>query len=1535
MKSIYTFLFSVLSTAFVFGQGIDILLEPSKDCNERVYCTTIELQSSSLTGDPVNIGTSSLLMTYDERVLSFKNYVSENFDGSGSCTGWLPQQYDAISRVGEIDITVVLNENGHSCPTIGSTPIPLANICFDILQQGASPNIQFDLGHSQFNENIIDDGSTEIAITSAASLTEPNILACDCEGEGVACDDGNIYTVNDKYDVYCHCLGEYLDSDEDGVLDGIDACLDQSYEAEFAEVFDVAYRNSVPQFSGLGYIDYLHNNNDYIEFTVNAVEEGEHQLAFRYALESGNRPLELSIDGQIIVASLDFPASGDWSNWDTVSINHTLTAGMHTIKLLAIGSSGGNIDKLILSYCSGCEESGQICDDGNPCTTDDIIGADCNCGGKYEDTDFDNVCNVFDLCEGFNDAVDSDGDGVPNGCDSCDDNLIGTACDDNDPCTQNDIYNTDCQCAGTFTGDDADNDGVCDDYDICPDGNDALDADGDGIPDACDPCDDRLIGSPCDDGDPCTLLDVVTADCGCEGFFYDSDNDGICTALDQCEGFDDNIDNDGDGVPDACDLNVAISEKLEIGKVFGVGEDWITIQLDNTYESMVVVATIVLSSNTQLPAVVRVRNASGNSFEMKIQFPSGPSTSLFASYNVEYMVVEEGVYTEDDFGVKMEARKELSVETAGSFGFNREERDYLQPYSFPVIVGQVMTYNDTRWSQFWSSKHNSGSTPADSTGFAAGKQTAQDTILDRLDETIGFVILESGNYGLDGLRFEAKVGENTVAGVSNTDEGFPYNLNLDASNHAVLSVSGFNGSDGGWPVLFGAEPHRGSTLYLALDEDMIYDTERSHTTEEISYVAFEFTQPLSVPSIAALNTSCNEGADGSASVSISGGEEPYTYKWSTGETSTTIDNLTAGNYNVTVTDNNGTTQTATATVTQPSAFLVNVQGSSITCKGDGNGYILALSFGGTGQHSYTWNNGESGPEISDLESGLYILTITDDNGCTFVTDYFITEPDELEVSAVGEDVACFGGNDGVVNTSFNGGTGNTLNYSWSNGATTKNLQNVPAGTYSVTASDGNGCTATATYTVDQPELFEASTTSTFVSCNGGTDGAATASYSGGVGNVSYLWSNGETAETIENLPTGTYSVTITDGNGCTATSSVNLTDPAMLAVDVAGNNVSCFGSTDGQADASYSGGTGDVNYLWSNGETTATVTDLEPGEYTVTTTDENGCEASTTVIIEEPSELTAVGESAIVSCFGGEDGVAEVLPSGGVGNYAALWSTGDETMQVNGLSAGTYNVTITDQNGCEVEEEVIVEEPEELLVILDATQVTCFGDSDASITSTTSGGNGDVSYLWNTADTLASLNGVQAGDYTLIVTDQKGCTGEETINVGTPDELQITVDQVIDAVGMNADGAIEITITGGTAGYAYQWFLNNDLISEEEDPTGLMAGEYMLVLTDANGCEISLTVEVESVTSAEERNLSQHIYLTPNPTAGRFTLVLDFPTKKEVYASVFNVAGKAIILNVPVDGQRDFDLTDKAAGVYLLRIKVGDLEVTKRVVVSR
>ena len=307
------------------------------------------------------------------------------------------------------------------------------------------------------------------------------------------------------------------------------------------------------------------------------------------------------------------------------------------------------------------------------------------------------------------------------------------------------------------------------------------------------------------------------------------------------------MDTNGNGIPDFCEGGLS----LESGMVAGVGASWQTINLNNTYTSMVVVASIHYANNTVNPAVTRVRNANGSSFELKVQAAGG---SISGTYDVYYVVVEEGIYTAANDGITMEAVKVNSAVTAGrSSGWNFEPRTYQNSYANPVVVGQVMTENDTDWSVFWASSASSRSGIPNSNGFSASKEFAEENVnLTRADETIGYLVIESGSGTIAGLDYEAGVTNDFVRGVGNSSSGYSYSLSsLNTVSSAVISAAAMDGNNGGWPVLFGSNGVSGSQLTLSYDEDIVRDSERNHTTEQVAYLAFGSTTaaPIDEPAV--------------------------------------------------------------------------------------------------------------------------------------------------------------------------------------------------------------------------------------------------------------------------------------------------------------------------------------------------------------------------------------------------------------------------------------------------------------------------------------------------------------------------------------------------------------------------------------------------------------------------------------------------------------------------------------------------------------
>ena len=275
---------------------------------------------------------------------------------------------------------------------------------------------------------------------------------------------------------------------------------------------------------------------------------------------------------------------------------------------------------------------------------------------------------------------------------------------------------------------------------------------------------------------------------------------------------------------------------LETGTVSNVATTgWSTVNLPHTYNSMVVVASANYDK-TQPPMVVRIRNAADNSFEVKLDRVDG-STDPITGIDVQYMVVEEGRYTQEQHGVTMEAVKFTSTVTDENNSWAGEERFYQNTYTNPVVVGQVMTYANTRWSVFWS-RGSSSTTPPGTTLFV-GKHVGEDSDTSRADEVIGYIVIEAGNGTISGKSYLAGLGSDTVEGMDNNPP-FTYSLSgLSNPTTAIISQSAMDGNNGGWAILYGDNPFTATSLNLAIDEDKLGDTERSHITEQVAYLVFE------------------------------------------------------------------------------------------------------------------------------------------------------------------------------------------------------------------------------------------------------------------------------------------------------------------------------------------------------------------------------------------------------------------------------------------------------------------------------------------------------------------------------------------------------------------------------------------------------------------------------------------------------------------------------------------------------------------------
>ncbi|MEP6806857.1 MAG: SprB repeat-containing protein, partial [Flavobacterium sp.] len=566
------------------------------------------------------------------------------------------------------------------------------------------------------------------------------------------------------------------------------------------------------------------------------------------------------------------------------------------------------------------------------------------------------------------------------------------------------------------------------------------------------------------------------------------------------------------------------------------------------------------------------------------------------------------------------------------------------------------------------------------------------------------------------------------------------NAGLGTAATGQSNVSCFGGSNGtatvianggGAPYTYlwtnGATTATASGLGVGPISVTITDSELSQITRN-----FTITQPSTIvgtPSVT--NVSCNGGSNGTATITATGGAPGYTYLWSNGATTATATGLLAGNYSVTITDDNSCTRTVNnIIVAQPSILNATPSVTNVSCFGGSNGTATITASGGTGSRTYLWSNGATTATASGLTAGTYSVTVTDANSCTRTVSNIIVGTPSSSVSGTTSTtpVSCFGGSNGTATVTPGGGTPG-YTYLWSNGATGATATGLLSGTYSVTITDANSCTGTiSNIVVGGPSaIISASLSTTSVSCFGGSNGTATITASGGTPGYTYLWSNGATTATATGLIAGTYNVTVTDSKSCTRTVN-NIIIGTSTVINAAATqvNVSCNGGNNGSATVTPTGGAGSYTYLWSNGATTNSITGLTQGNYSVTITDANTCQATQNFTITQPALLVA-SQGAInnVSCNGGSNGSATVVTTGGTAPYTYLWAPfGGSGATASGLIQGTYTVTVTDSKLCQTTQTFTITEPAAFSVTTAQTNILCNGSATGSATVNVTGGTG-------------------------------------------------------------------------------------------------------------------------------------------------------------------------------------------------------------------
>lgn len=632
------------------------------------------------------------------------------------------------------------------------------------------------------------------------------------------------------------------------------------------------------------------------------------------------------------------------------------------------------------------------------------------------------------------------------------------------------------------------------------------------------------------------------------------------------------------------------------------------------------------------------------------------------------------------------------------------------------------------------------------------------------------------------------------------------------------------------------------------------------------------------------NISCFGSGDGAIQSTISGGIPNYTYSWvgPFGFTSIAedISGLAPGVYQLTVIDALGCSQLMPAQfVTEPAAISASTIQVDVDCYGAANGSINLSPAGGVAPYLFAWTGPggftASTEDISNLEPGAYNVIITDANGCImpFPALATILEPAEVAAAPVKTDISCGGQTDGSIDITVSGGV-LPYSFSWTGpGGFTSSSQNIgglAAGIYTLVITDGNGCIMNfpAIATIVEPPPITASLTSQInILCFGETSGSATIDASGGTGVLLYDWTNagGVTVSTDQDptgLPAGTYSLTVSDANGCSIAypDMLILTEEPALISTLSESHVSCFGNADGSISVSTTGGSGSYEYsingnLDPSYQPGNTFSGLGPGLYTVWTRDANLCVISNTITIIEPAQILIADEviGGPILCNGDASASISINGvSGGVSPYQYSINAGADYFTTNlfsNLPAGDYQVMVRDASGCEIIGNLLtITEPAALYIdnYVQGDVNTCYDATEGSIQITALGGSGTYTYTLN--GTLSNTTGIflnlPGGPYTLNITDQNSCSLDTSVLILAPAEIVVNTLTLTDVTGCSGDasGALFISGSGGTGSISYA--LNGGTYQSSGNFGGLIAGTHTLSIRDANNCTLDTVVSL-------------------------------------------------------------------------------------------
>ena len=527
------------------------------------------------------------------------------------------------------------------------------------------------------------------------------------------------------------------------------------------------------------------------------------------------------------------------------------------------------------------------------------------------------------------------------------------------------------------------------------------------------------------------------------------------------------------------------------------------------------------------------------------------------------------------------------------------------------------------------------------------------------------------------------------------------------------------------------------------------------------------------------------------------------------------------------------------------ARLVDYNGEDVSCVGACNGVVIANVTGGLPPYSYLWEDGQTNQVAIGLCSGTHMVTVTDITGtCISTGSITLNDPPALIASATpfsfpgGFNISCFGENDGQITAIASGGVGG-YSYIWSDGQLGTAALNLPSGNYFVQVTDANGCTDLDSVVMIEPAPLSANSSTILpVSCQGRSDGSISLLMTGGSGSYSYAWSDGPTGPVRTGLTIGNYSVIVQDILGCTFDTTINIGTAAVLQAGIAALlPESCEGYSDGAVDVMVNGGTLPYSYRWNNGLSTQDITGLSASDYLLTVRDNRGCTITLPVSIPPASTMTVSALQVNPAC-NANDGAIHLQLAGHSGPLNYLWSDGQTSASAIGLTAGTYDVVIMDED-CMISRSYDLDNSSSLEVDIDDSETAC-NAATGTATAIATGGNTPYSWVWSNGQTTQTANTLDVGTYSVKVTDANGCLATRRTSIEENKDLMVGVSIVPPSVCGANNASVSLSPTAGTPPYSYTWSTGTGGSSI----SGLRTGLYSVRVTDLNSCVDTLRIAI-------------------------------------------------------------------------------------------